>query len=533
MYTKTVILLLFNILLIINCYDDISLLERRLKYYSNIDKLSNNTMHASYDLNNGLICVANEDVNAGGKILNIPINKTLCPYFLFPFKFDIIEALNSIPHLVSTIGKEQKFGVYVLTYYLLYIMSGPKELIKNYIKEKKLSDYYNIFEYDESIVDAFPKIILGGSTLDPDQYALLRELGYPLELEYELDMVYRTVNLHIITNSPHSEVIFPWVSNVEEFRHAYGIVMSRAMSIKINEYKLLLNINPGHLKGVEKKNFEINNYFSQNIGAPCIVTFVDLCNHYHPKYLDMRDKKPIIIDAINGYFINSVPVNYRAGEEMGFTYSNEPSDLILFLHYGFIIPKNIFNMFKVRVEDDFVFTIPQFNLCRELGCLDSSIKDPLKVPKVKLYSIRYGAVTHDLINFGRIKYIKGDVNIGKIISTLANEKPISFDNEIKAWSYYLTCVKQAQYSKLSLEKSIYKIQKYRNKRIIFEKTLDRKSSEQLKQLKRLKHFEIIYALDFNFRGIITYQQNISLNNMIKTSNNHIKDLKLKKYLKTK
>jgi hypothetical protein len=533
MKVGTILLVLFSLLAFSVSYDDAEHTRKRWNFYKDIEKYSNGTITVGVSKDEGLYCVANTDIQLGKKVIRVPIEKTLCPYYLFPFKFEIAQTLNTIPQLSQSVNTEQKFSVFLLTYYLLYIMRADKTLVREYIQRNNITEYFNSLEHDPSILDSFPKVILGASTLEPEQYAILKELGYPLQNEYELENVFRTVANSIVVSN-HAEIIFPWISDMEEFKYAYGIIMSRGMTVKIQEYKLLMNITSStKFSYIEQANYDLNMYFSKGAGASCLIPYIDLCNHHHPKFEDMRDKHPIILDTEPGFFTNTQPVDYFAGEEITFTYSNEPSNLILFFHYGFIIHNNIFNTFKIRIEDDFVFNVNQFNLCRELGCLDSTIKDPLKVPKIRGYSVRLKSVSNDVVMLGRIKYLKGESNYGKILKLLTNDKSISIENEIKAWAFYRSNFRLNQFSNVPLQSSIYNIQKFRNRRIAFEKSFHRDSQSDLKVWKSLKHKEIVYGIDLSYRGEVVYHQSISIRKVIKNLNLSINDLKNKKYLKNK
>lgn len=530
MRTDTILLGLLSLIVLSSCFEDSAHLRKRFEFYQIINKVSNGTMGVAYSKQGGLGCVANTDIPLGQLTMRVHYTKSLCPYWLFPFKFEIVEALNGIPQIQQSVNTEQKFSVYVMTFYLMYILRGDHKAIKQYFIDNNVTEYLNAFEHDQSIVETFPNVMVGGASLEHDHYLLLKELGYPVEKEYEIELVFRGVISNLLTK-PYAEMIFPWVSSFDDFKYCYGIVMSRGMTLKMNEYKVLLNITSvAKLNEFERKNHDINNYMSKAAGASCIIPPVDLCNHHHPKQEDMRDKHPIILDTEPNYFRNMQPVDYSAGQEVTYTYSNDPSNLILFLHYGFIIKDNQFNIFRIRTEDDFVFTVNQFNLCRELGCLDSTIKDPLRVPKVRMYPVRKNFTTTELANLGRIKYIRNDANYNKILKLLLNDKIISYDNEIKAWAYYNSFIKVNQFSKYTLESSVYKAQKYRNRRLDIEKGSLKEDKNEIKQWMRVKHFELIYLIDISYRTVLLYHQGAAAKRLIKNLNGNINDLK-KKYMK--
>jgi len=44
------------------------------------------------------------------------------------------------------------------------------------------------------------------------------------------------------------EAMFHWVSNFETFKHAYGIVMSRGMTLRLTEYYTLVDTKSNQSK---------------------------------------------------------------------------------------------------------------------------------------------------------------------------------------------------------------------------------------------------------------------------------------------
>ena len=235
---KFLILLLLTITLLskgANSYENPEELKKRLNFYSKIQQFSNNTIKVGSDPDHGLHCVANDYIEYGKLTMKIPKKLSLCPYFLFPFKYEIIDALNKVPGIIATIGQEQRFSVYVLIYYLMYFMNGPKDSMKEYIIKHNIEDYLEIENIDESLKDSFPKSMLSVGNFDPEHHALLKELNFPIDRDQELDMIYKIV-LQELSSNPHFEMIFPWVSDYELFKWAHSIVMSRCMTLRINEY---------------------------------------------------------------------------------------------------------------------------------------------------------------------------------------------------------------------------------------------------------------------------------------------------------
>jgi hypothetical protein len=533
--SKQLLILLFSaILTLVLSFEDEEDLFNRYKYYQKISKFSNDTVHVAYDKIGGLTCKMNKDVKGQTRVLEVPKNYSLCPYDLYPFKYELISALTSITFLKDSIGKEQKMPVYVLTYNIMYYMNADKSQIKQYILDKKLEDYYDTWDVNEEIRLSFPRALSGVTALEKEHYQVLKDLGYPIDKEVELENVFRGVLHYIKSNNLHFEMLFAWISDFDSFKYAHGVVMSRSMTMKIHEYKILNNITNVHqLPPIARKNFEINTLISQNVGCPCVINFIDLCNHYQPKYMDLRDKRPIILDTKAGYFINTVLKPYVAGEENSYTYAHDPSNIKMFLHYGFIMRKNIFDIFALRVDDDYLMTLNQFNLCRELGCVESMVKDPLKVPKTKNYFLRYNTLAKSLVNHARVKYLKPDFDTQKALNLLLNDKIISFENEIKSWLYYFKSQKLDLYTPYPYKSALFKIQQFRDMRRDHEKKLDKNSAEDIKIWSRYRTYEDIFQLDLNFRNIIIDHQLISLGKTVKYLKLNIEDLKSKEYVQIK
>ena len=522
------IFILFSLFIFIISFENLAEVKKRFNFYKNLEKFTNNSVSVGYNPEGGLHCIANRDIEVGSHIIRVPKKNSFCAYDLYPFKFEIFNALKSDPTLAQSPDKEQKFGMFLMAYYVLYITKANKGLIKEYIINNKLEQYYNVTEYDESIIDSFPKIFLGGWSLNLDQYSLLSELRYGMDHIKEIERIFNVVKF-ILLNTLHNEIVIHWIYSFEEFQNAYSLAMSRAISIRYNEYKIAHNIHPVNLTGYQYMNYEMNRYFTETFGAPCLISFVDLCNHAPLKKIDMSDKRQVIITAEKDYFINICSKDYSAGDKIEFTYSNDPSNFALFINYGFIVPNNILNAYNVRVIEDKALSISQFNLCRELGCIDGSIKDPLNIPKMRVFIIKNSGLSQELVNLGRVKFMKGEINNARVIKKILNDQPVSFENEIKAWSFYLS--KMLDEVSIPFRKSIKRIQVCRNERLSLEKTINTDSLNDLELWKTIKNFELIYELDRSYRGILYKHKNWSLRRIISNFKNNINDLK-KKYLKS-
>ncbi len=99
-------------------------------------------------------------------------------------------------------------------------MYADKTKIKEYIKEKKLAQYYDIDNLDENFIkDYLPKEILGSEMILDEHKIELRKLGQPVEMIDELQIVFNHVNKKF-RNSEHKEVVLPWISNLRQIKWA-------------------------------------------------------------------------------------------------------------------------------------------------------------------------------------------------------------------------------------------------------------------------------------------------------------------------
>jgi hypothetical protein len=460
-------------------------------------------------------------------LMKVPKKYTLCSSYLFPFKFEILKFLMDIPDIKERIGKDQKVTIYLLTYYLLYFMYAPKEKIKNYILQEKLAQYYNYEEADESLKENFPEIIPGSGLLDIEHYNLLISLGYNLRYDLELEEVYKKINQKVL-QLEYKELIYPWTSNYEQFKWAYSMVMSRSYTIKFNHYLKLEELKEENNLKFDismKKNNEINEIISPTtIGAPCIIAFGDLINHYQPKYPDLRDKIKVSIEIEKDNFVYYyAPKNLNPGQEILFTYTDNPSNIKLFFNYGFVIPNNIFNVYNLKIEDRTKLNLSQLELCKKIKCFELDDNEAWNVPETRSYNARLSVIDRNLLNYGRVLFLNKNFDKKTVLKTLSSEEIISFENEVMAWIYYFNSFKKNANNSL-IENSIEQCQKYRT---IVKNIEENWINEETKkdEWKRNKIYENIYLLDISYKKIITRHMLGSINQVILNTNNEIEKLK--------
>lgn len=530
-YTKIALLFSLVLLAIIPSaftFEKDDSLKRRLNFYSKIQQYSNNTMRVGQDPEKGLYCVANDYIETGSMTLRVPKKLSLCPYYIFPFKHEIIAALGKIPGLNQTLGMEQRYSVYVLAYYIMYLKAAPRNQVKEYIKKNNLVDYLELTEVDESITDSFPESMLSMGSFDQEHYMLLKQLNYPIEKDQELDMVFKIVMQELSANQ-HFEVLFSWVSDYELFKWAYAIVMSRGMTLRLNEYYNLeqLKISDPNIPSHIRKNIEKNAFICKTVGCPCVIAFIDLCNHYQPKSIYSTDKLPIILDTKPGYFINNAVADWSPGDEIVYTYANEPSNILLMSHYGFNIKDNFFNEQKIVIEDDYNMSPEQFNLCREIGCFDPKIKSLSHIPKSRTDAINLYNLNEKLLNYARVKYLKGKLDEKTIVKKLAVDKKISHLNELSADLFYFKVMKDnLNMEGKNIENAIKEGQVIKNRLKDIEQNWD-KYDEAETVWRKLKISANIFEMDLSYKKIIHKHAHVILNRILNENYNDVMKLRAK------
>jgi hypothetical protein len=493
--------------------------QKRVKFYEKINQFSENRIKLGISQEKGLSCIANDYIESGRKILTIPKKFTLCSFDIFPFKYEITAILQTYTGYTNLIGiKEDEISLYLLTYHLAYYLFAPKEEIKKYIFENKLEEYYYVNEIDESVRDSFPDNIFSASTVIMEHYGLLKEMGYEVKGTEEIEKIY-TLFHEKLPHSKHADIIYPWTASLTQFKWAFAIIYTRAYHVDLNRYLVLENRKSKDMW--YSKNLELNREIHGQTGN-CILAYPDLCNHHQPKLFDLSDKRHFAIETEPNNMLINVGEEYYPGQEIVYSYSSNPPNHMLLLHYGFILPNNSFNFFTVKVDDPLAITPVQLNICKEVSCFETAVKEARDINRVKLYELQLGRINSGLINYARVRQLKSNADSRSVIKSLMNQKPINFLNEVSAWLFYHKSILNVMFDgKVSLNKSIKKGQK--NRRLA-------QVSETKEEFFKYKGFELIYLMDASYKKIFTKHLNGSLNQIILNTEKELQSLKLK-YLK--
>jgi len=485
--------------------------------------------------------------------MKVPKEFVVCPQSFFPFKLEIVEMIGSMKDYndTSKIGaSSQGYGILLLTYELLYEFWSNKTFINNYIeKHDELSIYKNnSINVDPSFKYSFPDIFLGKVSNEAEHSQLLRDKNYNFDSDLEkLGHVFREMQVKI-AQSKHYEALVSFTNNFDNFIKAYGSVVSRAMSMKLNEYYTLIGgfrKNDEYYTEAERKNKKINSLICHSGGCPCIVGFVDLCNHYQPS--SEKDKKKtmrqITATPMKDYVLNFSPIDYEMGEEYMFQYVKEPNNFALFLNYGFIIPQNAYNQVEIRIDEKFEFTKSQKALYRNLTTYNNKKFESQTNSTKLIYSLYFDVQNDALINYQRVKNLKPEKfksdeeideseekeiekhYIKKLKNKLANGRIISFQNELDAWCGYVMVIRNAytRVQKPKLIDSLKKGQIYRKKKREIEDQWKDDETQRLKW-RKFKQFDLIYDMTISYDRIFVNHLIMGHKNIIKNVNTNIKEM---------
>ena len=504
------------------CFEDPETLNRREEYYSNIGNFSNNLITLGKSSSKGLSCIAKSRINSKDEIFRVKREFSVCSFDLFPFKYEISEALNKYPSISQSLNKISNI---LLTYYLTYLLHADKELVKDFIIKRELTEYYKTFKPNDSLTNSFPDIVPTAIGYSTKELTLLQSLGYYSEEMQEMGKIFQFVASELTTHR-HIEAMYPWISNPEDLQQAFSIVISRSKSFSLDNYLKLNDLVVSKLSANDKRNYQLNYFFGKNDGGNCIVSFVDLCNHYQPRYKDMRDNNFAELEAEKGVFVVRSKKSFKPGQEVVFTYSNEPNNIKLLNQFGFNIRNNIFNLVLVEVKDSAIVSAMQNNLFKELRCFQNGLYTPKNEIMTRHFSFNSWSLDTNLLNYARVMYFSDNMEQKEFLKTIANKNIVSFNNEIQSLSLYLKAV-ESKISELGkrYNTSIINIQKSRQAiKNLFRKW---KTNKNLKELKAQMYQRNIYEFELYNLNIPPKQRIMAANVAIKLANDEVSKLRRK------
>jgi len=531
MTTFALLCILFNLITAVNSLDEKKEIEARFRHSSKLQKISNNKVKFDYDQNKGFYCRANDFIKEKEHLFDIPKSMTISPLYIFPFKFELFDILLNLDEIKNSENKDQKIGIYLLTFQVLILRYSPMRSMKKYIRDHEYKDYYDFFEPDTEFFDSFPSFVPSLNIFTKEEQDLLLRLKMTYPIGTEALSVYEGVRKQLRDNHDFSDDILYAIVDYKRFIETFSIIISRAITNLHLEhfYKLegFTENNPNH-SALTKKNIQYNKFFS-NSGVLSLISFVDICNHGQPKSFIEKNVNKIEIDSKKGYFMHFASNNWRPGEEILFNYSSYPSNIILALNFGFVIKKNIFDNYEIVIKDSITFNDEQIKFCIELGCFLNDIKTPKDVLKERKELINYNQLNENLLNYGRVRMLKSNFDRKKIYKKLMKEKFISKTNELASYIFYFNVMTEDLTNESEAYGEIFRVgPKVKNSIKLFEK-IEEKNLDEEKVWKSLKIRETIYDTALIIRNILIVHSNKIIDKIIQKSSENVQNLK-EKYL---
>jgi hypothetical protein len=499
------------------------------KFYNKIKKYSNGKVEIQYTREKGFYCIAGDHIKQGQNLFKIPQEYVISPLNIFPFKFEIysfikvVQAYTPIP--------DANIGFILLAYNILYEKYQNKNEIEEYLIKNNLKHYIDEnINYNNETIKSFSKYQISMFEIDKEHEALLAAKGYPMENKQEINNIFNSI-IKAASSSKHFDIIYTYISNFDDFLWAFNIARGKVFFITLNEYYTLKDLNPSdvskniksmNITKIERKNLEINKVIGQNI--PILIPFIRECKHYQPKTTDMKDKKQISILTEKGYYLPIPNFNLSPGEEIKLTYHPDPNNINLFFNNGIVIRENKFNIARFFVKENRKLNEAQFNICRDIGCLDLNIRSNKEIPEMIIRNVNYNSFDPNMLYYSKIKYLSSNFDTKQIKRALLHNEIISTDNEIKAWLFYFKSLylnmKEGNKPIIDILRKIQKYQKILN-------NLDNNdfTDKGIKERKRNLIFNMIYEMDLSYRLILYRHMAYSQGQILKNINNDFQNLK--------
>jgi len=500
-------------------------LNERLNFYKHINKFSNDYLSAQVDPLKGIYTVANKKIVKSQKLLKVPMHFSMCPTYLFPFKFEIMNIITKIPWLTNNLGQTSStLSIWVLTFYVMYERHADKKKVKEYIIENNITDYFNCHETHHTLKDSFPDIV--NMNFHRDHYIRISKLGYFTERENQIFTVYNFV-LNILKSSPHFDIIFPWLSGFEDFINSHSIVISRSLSINMDILRNIEKFNPQSKTNTKSQNINwgVNKQYFGIAGQPvfCILAFFDSHNHYE-KNKSLNDRRTYRINVTEGFFSSYSNNEFEKGEEVDFTYSNMPNNLTMLNNFGFVYRNNIFNEMRIAVAPEQEFTHQQFTICKEIGCGEANhLQSPLIKPQKgeRQFQLNLLKESTFLVNYSKVKMLNEPKSIDtqNILKIFLNNGSISYQHDVFTYLNYYKELKLKfgdEFDKKFL-KLVYGSQQNRNLCI---KIMKKKYFVEEIHLKKYEYFKIMQLIDdleLSYKDIINKHFEYSLKKVSKVT----------------
>lgn len=506
-------------------------LERRIKFHSKLRQISNNKMSYGYSEEMGFFCKANDYIPEFQHLFDVPKNMAITPYDIFPFKFEIMEMLANIPEVKETIDKDQTLYSYLFTMQILLYKYAPRITMDKLIRELEYKDYYEYPRPSEEIWDAHPDLVSSIYNYGEEDTHILIRLKLGFSTIRSMGIIFETL-ARSIQKTPWGHLIFHQLSDFRTFQSIYALIQSRTMTLHFDDYLKLEGIteNDPKLTPVQKRNIIMTRKYGIRTGYPTIVSYVDICNHRSTEYINQKNKNFIRLGTKKGHYVHLSGSNWKPGDEIVFNYSPAGTSPHFAASYGFVTKKNIHDINEINIKDNYNFSMEQINLCREIGCFKFDVKIPSHIHKERKEIINYNTLSESLLNYGRVRLLRGKIDINKYHKKYIKDKSFSNSNEIGSLLFYFNALKedlkaeQANVNECILQGSYQK--KIAKK---WESRLESGDPAIPTLLKRAKQKSLIYDLGFVYKAVYILQTNVVLDKILERTSYSIDNLK-EKYL---
>jgi len=281
------------------------------------------------------------------------------------------------------------------------------------------------------------------------------------------------------------------------------------MTLKLKDYFEMIEYNKyqKNYTPSQKKNTEINMDMCKTTGCPCIIPFVDLCNHYQPKLRNSDDRRLITFNNEVGNFFTLLQNDYEIDDEIYYTYTTKPNNFHLFFTYGFNIPNNIFNEQTVGLSFNMIgVSETEFQAFKILDFIPQNANYTEYNETAKLLSFNFTLKYSDFkdnsfYTYNYVKALSKDFTAHEIVSRFYNNKEIPSYLLERFYSYSLSYLK-VNYHKIieSYLDSIKHQQLYRKYTKLLEKRWE-DTKEYLDKWKDIKMYELVYEYDVSYKRI--------------------------------
>ena len=154
----------------------------RLHFYQKgADKITKGKLNFEFSPGKGIHTIANKDLKQNSIAMKIPNEYILCNFDLFPFKFELKEAIISYFNSAKLTPQFEITGSNIIfAYYLMFLKFEGKEKIFEKLKKEKMSYYIlDLKPHAKEYLNTLPEYIYNVSMYGDEEKLLLRELGIP------------------------------------------------------------------------------------------------------------------------------------------------------------------------------------------------------------------------------------------------------------------------------------------------------------------------------------------------------------------